>query len=168
MSAVARPADQASGLTGLRCKLVRCCSTSRAPGAIVSDISRAETIAQVPLTFSDWKPIRHLEDPLHKDLSAVTRIGDCLFLACDETASVERLRRLDDGSFGDHQHVPLGALVGLPAGAEGEMDIEGLCADGGFLWIVGSHSRKRSKPKRDENDHTEALQKMGECARFVQ
>jgi hypothetical protein len=131
----------------------------------VSDISLAETIAQVPLTFSDWKPIRHLEDPLHKDLSAVTRIGHCLFLACDETASVERLRRLDDGSFGDHQHFVLDALVDLPAGAGGEMDIEGLCTDDGFLWIVGSHSRKRSKPKRDENDRTEALQKMEEIER---
>ncbi len=126
----------------------------------MSDTSFAETITQVPLTFSNWQPIRHLEDPLHKDLSAVTRIGDCLFLACDETASVERLRRLDDGSFGGHQQFVLDALVDLPAGADGEMDIEGLCADDGFLWIVGSHSRKRCKPKRDENDHTEALQKM--------
>jgi hypothetical protein len=131
----------------------------------VSNTSLAETIAQVSLTFSDWKPIRHIEDPLHKDLSAVTRIGDCLFLACDETASVERLRRLDDGSFGDHQHFPLDALVDLPAGADGEMDIEGLCADDGFLWIVGSHSRKRCKPKRDENDHSEALRKMEEIER---
>jgi Protein of unknown function (DUF3616) len=131
----------------------------------VSNTSLAETITQVPLTFSDWKPIRHLEDPLHKDLSAVTRIGECLFLACDETASVERLRRLDDGSFGDHQHVALDALVDLPAGADGEMDIEGLCADDGFLWIVGSHSRKRSKPKRDKNDRSEALQRMEEIER---
>lgn len=131
----------------------------------MSDTSLAKTIVQVPLTFSDWTPIRHLEDPLHKDLSAVTRIGDCLFLACDETASVERLRRLDNGSFGDHRHYALDALVHLPAGADGEMDIEGLCAEGGFLWIVGSHSRKRSKPKRDENDHTEALQKMEEIER---
>lgn len=131
----------------------------------MSDTSLAETIAQVPLIFSDWKPIRHLEDPLHKDLSAVTRIGDCLFLACDETASVERLRRLDDGRFGDHQHYVLDALVDLPAGADGEMDIEGLCAEGGFLWIVGSHSLKRSKPKRDENDSTEALQNMEEVER---
>ena len=131
----------------------------------MSDTSLAETIAQIALTFSDWKPIRHLEDPLHKDLSAVTRIGDCLFLACDETASVERLRRLDDGSFGDHQHFVLDTLVDLPAGADGEMDIEGLCADEGFLWIVGSHSRKRSKPKRDENDGTEALQNMEEIER---
>lgn len=126
----------------------------------MSASSLAETVAQVPLAFSDWKPVRHLEDPLHKDLSAVTRIGDCLFLACDETASIERLRRLDDGSFGDHQHFPLDALVDLPAGVDGEMDIEGLCVAEGFLWIVGSHSRKRSKPKRDENDHARALQRM--------
>ncbi|MBJ6125537.1 DUF3616 domain-containing protein [Microvirga splendida] len=131
----------------------------------MSDNSLAETIAQVPLTFSDWKPIQHLEDPLRKDLSAVTRIGDCLFLACDETASVERLRRLDDGSFGDHRHFALDALVDLPAGADGEMDIEGLCAQDGFLWIVGSHSRKRSKPERDENDPTEALEEMEEIER---
>ena len=131
----------------------------------MSDTSLAKTIAQVPLTFSDWRPLRHLEDPLHKDLSAVTRIGDCLFLACDETASVERLRRLDDGSFGDHQHFALDALVDLPAGADGEMDIEGLCADAGFLWIVGSHARKRSKPKRDEADRSQALQSMVEIER---
>jgi Protein of unknown function (DUF3616) len=131
----------------------------------MSDAGLAETVAQVALTFSDWKPIRHLEDPLHKDLSAVTRIGDCLFLACDETASIERLRRVADGRFGDHQHFVLSTLADLPAGAEGEMDIEGLCADDGFLWIVGSHSRKRSKPKRDENDRTTALEKMEEIER---
>ena len=85
----------------------------------MSDTSLVETIAQVSLTFSDWRPLRHLEDPLHKDLSAVTRVGGCLFLACDETACVERLRRLDNGSFGDHQHFVLDALVDLPAGAEG-------------------------------------------------
>jgi hypothetical protein len=45
------------------------------------------------------------------------------------------------------------------------MDIEGLCADDGFLWIVDSHSRKRSKPKRDENDRSEALQNMEEIER---
>src|SRR5688500_4637943 len=112
---------------GLVCTLVRCCSSTHSPGATVSDTSLAETIAQVPLTFSDWTPIRHLEDPLHKDLSAVTRTGDCLFLACDETASVERLRRLDNGSFGDHEHFVLDALVDLPIGADGEIDIEGLC-----------------------------------------
>ena len=54
-----------------------------------------------------------MEDPLHKDLSAVARVGDSLFLACDETAIVERLRRLEDGSFGDHRPFALGVLVDL-------------------------------------------------------
>lgn len=126
----------------------------------MSNPSHANRLDQVALTFSDWRPLRHVEDPLQKDLSAVARVGDSLFLACDETASVERLRRLEDGSFGDHRHYTLNDFVDLPGGAEGEMDIEGLCVEGGFLWIVGSHSLKRCKPKRDESDADEALKNM--------
>lgn len=122
--------------------------------------SPVELLGQVDLTFSDWRPLRHVEDPLHKDLSAVARIGDSIFLACDETASVERLRRLKDGRFGEHRHFALEGLVDLPAGAEGEMDIEGLCAVDGFLWIVGSHSLKRTRPKRDESEADDALGRM--------
>jgi hypothetical protein len=127
--------------------------------------SHEQTLGQVPLVFSDWRPLRHVEDPLHKDLSAVARVGDSLFLACDETASVERLRRLKDGRFGEHQHFALDDLVDLPAGADGEMDIEGLCTMDGFLWIVGSHSLKRSKPKRDESDADDALRRMEQVER---
>jgi hypothetical protein len=131
----------------------------------VSDHRRAKSLDQVALTFSDWRPLRHVEDPLHKDLSAVARVGDSLFLACDETASVERLRRLEDGSFGDHRHFGLDELVDLPAGADGEMDIEGLCAEDGYLWIVGSHSLKRCKPERDEGDAGAALKRMEDVER---
>jgi hypothetical protein len=126
----------------------------------VPNDSHAEPLGQVDLAFSDWRPLRHVEDPLHKDLSAVARVGDSLFLACDETASVERLRRMTDGRFGEHRHCALDGLVDLPAGAEGEMDIEGLCAVDGFLWIVGSHGLKRSKPKRDESEADDALGRM--------
>ena len=122
--------------------------------------SPLQTIGQIDLAFSDWRPLRHVEDPLHKDLSAVTRIGDSLFLACDETASVERLRRLKDGRFGEHRHFGLDGLVDLPDGAEGEMDIEGLCVLDDFLWVVGSHALKRSKPKRDESKADDALRRM--------
>ncbi|HEV2559063.1 MAG TPA: DUF3616 domain-containing protein [Microvirga sp.] len=129
------------------------------------DESLAEVIDQVSLVFSDWRPMRHVEDPLHKDLSAVARAGDCLFVACDETASVERLQRHGNGIFGSHTHFALGAFVDLPAGAEGEMDIEGLCAEDGYLWIVGSHSLKRSKPKRDACSPEDALARMKEVER---
>jgi hypothetical protein len=117
-------------------------------------------VDQVSLVFSDWRPLRHVEDPLHKDLSAVARVGDSLFLACDETASVERLRRRADGSFAEHRHFALDAFVELPAGAEGEMDIEGLGVDDAYLWVVGSHSLKRCKPKRDESGAEDALERM--------
>ncbi len=120
----------------------------------------ADPVAQVALAFSDWQPLRHVQDPLHKDLSAVTRVGDSLFLACDETASVERLQRMGDGRFGAHSHFALGDYIDLPGGDDGEMDIEGLCATDGFLWVVGSHSWKRCKPKRDDNSREDALRRM--------
>jgi hypothetical protein len=122
-------------------------SVASAPEDSLHVAATAES--QVRLVFSDWRPLRHVEDPLHKDLSAVARVGRSLFLACDETASVERLAAQDDGSFGSHAHFLLAGLVDLPGGEDGEMDIEGLCADDGYLWIVGSHSLKRAKPKRD-------------------
>ena len=78
--------------------------------------SKLQLIGQLILAFSDWRPLRHVEDPLHKDLSAVARAGDSLFLACDETASVERLRRMKDGSFGEHQHFVLDARGGVVYG----------------------------------------------------
>jgi hypothetical protein len=120
---------------------------------------------QIKLVFSDWRPLRHFEDPLHKDLSAVARVGQSLFLACDETASVERLVRQEEGGFGAHTQFTLDGLVDLPAGPGGEMDIEGLCVDGGQIWIVGSHSLKRGKPKRDACGGDEALERMKEVER---
>lgn len=125
----------------------------------------ANVIEQVALTFTDWRPMRHVEDPLHKDLSAVARVGDSLFLACDETASVERLHRMMDGSFGNHRHFSLDAFFKLPGGPDGEMDIEGLCVEGGFLWLVGSHSLKRCKPRRRESEAGEALDRMVDVER---
>lgn len=117
------------------------------------------------LTFQGWQPTRHLEDPLHKDLSAVTRIGSSLFVACDEAASVERLQSVGPSSFAEHRHYPLSDFVDLPAGPDGEMDIEGLCATDGYLWIIGSHALKRSKPKRDENTADKALERLEDVDR---
>jgi hypothetical protein len=134
-------------------------------GAAVPDHDFANVIDQVSLVFSDWRPLRHVDDPLHKDLSAVTRVGGSLFVACDETASVERLQRMSNGAFGEHRHFALDKFVDLPAGADGEMDIEGLCAGDGFLWVVGSHSLKRSKPKREEDDADDALRRMEQVVR---
>jgi hypothetical protein len=125
---------------------------------------QAECIAGVRLAFSDWEPTRHLDDPLYKDLSAITRTGRSLFVACDETASVERLQEVEPGLFGEHRHYPLGDLVDLPAGPDGEMDIEGLCATDNYLWVIGSHALKRKKRKRKDSPE-EALSRMEEVER---
>ena len=56
----------------------------------------------------------------------------------------------------------LAELFDLPEGAEGEMDIEGLDVADGYLWVVGSHSLTREKPKPGEHDAAEALARLTE------
>ena len=70
--------------------------------------------------------------------------------------------RQKDGSYGGHQPVQLAELFDLPEGADGEMDIEGLDVADGFLWIAGSHSLTREKPKPGEHDAAEALARLTE------
>ncbi|TDC36983.1 DUF3616 domain-containing protein [Actinomadura sp. KC345] len=88
----------------------------------------------------------------HTNLSAVRQDGRCLWVAGDETATVERLTALagEDGrvtGYGGQLTVRLADLVPLPAGADQEADIEGLARGDGWLWAIGSHSLKRKKIK---------------------
>ncbi len=89
-------------------------------------------------------------DQLLDGLSAVERTGDYLWLACDETPTLERLTLDHDGSFGGHVTFALADFVDLPA--EGEVDVEGMAYAAPYLWVVGSHSRKRSKAKEEDDD----------------
>lgn len=82
---------------------------------------------------------------VQEDLSACVRLGDVLFLACDETAGIERLR-LTPAGWGDHHHYDLAGFVDLPAGPGDEIDIEGLAIDDDWLWVLGSHALKRRGP----------------------
>jgi hypothetical protein len=106
-------------------------------------------LTTVRLAFEDEARFAHVTDPIHEDLSAAARVADSLFLSCDETAGVDRLTPVGAGHWGRHTHFNLGRMFDLPAGPDGEMDIEGLPAADGSLWIVGSHSLKRGKPKRE-------------------
>ncbi len=130
-------------------------------GAWVSS-KPAKRIAQVELTFSDRHALQRRDDPVTKDLSAVARMGDSLFLASDEAAGVERLTAAGNARFASHRHFRLAEFFDLPGGADQEMDIEGLAAVGGYLWIVGSHALKRSKPKPGEEGDADALSAMRE------
>ena len=82
-------------------------------------------------------------------LSAIEQIGNTLWLAGDESTSVERLISQDHANYGDHQSFDLGVFFELPKGADQEIDLEGLSWDQSSkrLWLVGSHSWRRKQPK---------------------
>ncbi|HZG44350.1 MAG TPA: DUF3616 domain-containing protein [Longimicrobium sp.] len=84
---------------------------------------------------------------IRQSLSAIVRVGRHLFLGCDETATLERVTDLGDGRFGEHRTYKLADVLNLPAGTDDEVDVEGLGWDPPYLWLVGSHSRKRRKAK---------------------
>jgi Protein of unknown function (DUF3616) len=100
----------------------------------------------------------------HTNLSAVRVDGDVLWVAGDETATLERLVADDPvlpAEYGDEQTFHLGNFVDLPGeDPNEEADIEGLARSGHFLWAVGSHSLRRKQIKaRHAGD--KALRRLG-------
>jgi Protein of unknown function (DUF3616) len=92
---------------------------------------------------------------LRAGLSAVVQIGDTLWLANDETISLERLSLLtgetggNSLSFGNHTRFSLNDYIHLPVSPSTDLkeaDIEGLAYENGYIWLVGSHSLKRKNP----------------------
>jgi len=87
-------------------------------------------IRQVPLWFAEHA----VDAETHVNLSAVRTDGRCLWIAGDETATVERLTARgesyegDEGYEGYEGHVtfPLADVLSLPGGREDEVDVEGL------------------------------------------
>lgn len=88
---------------------------------------------------------------IRQSLSAVMQVGRHLWLGCDETATIERLTDQGGGRWGEHRTFFLADFVDLPGGADDEVDVEGLAWDPPYLWVVGSHSRKRGKPDRGDS-----------------
>lgn len=112
--------------------------------------SPARPLSQVSLVLDD--PVEGEDPPAH-DISAAAAIGQTIFLGADECAGLEVLHR-SGGGYAEHRRVELSAAFDLPGG-DTEMDIEGLAIDKGWLWIVGSHSLTRKKPKKGKplDDH---------------
>jgi hypothetical protein len=105
--------------------------------------------------LSKGKELRH-------GLSAVVQIGDTLWVANDETISLERLSRQKvsaDGAhkYGEHKQFALNDYLRLPVLPPSdpkdieEVDVEGLDYENGYLWLVGSHSLKRNKPDKEDS-----------------
>lgn len=101
----------------------------------------------------------------HVNLSAVRTEGEHLWLAGDETATIERLL-LDSASAptgaGSERSFALADFVDLPGPPEEEADIEGIARSGGWLWAVGSHSvaRKQIKPHHSIEKAVKRLAKV--------
>ena len=102
----------------------------------------------VTLQFDPEKLLVGKDTDIRNQLSAVAADGEHLWLACDEGCRLERLSRTAGGStFGAHEVSELDTLLDLPAPVKEEADVEGMYVDDGWLWLIGSHSVKRKKPK---------------------
>ncbi|GAB7191014.1 DUF3616 domain-containing protein [Kineococcus sp. NUM-3379] len=124
----------------------------------------APVVRQVELHFTEDSKA----GATHVNLSAVRQDGPHLWVAGDETATVERLTaEVRDGvvtGYGGQHSVRLADLVTLPAGEDEEVDVEGLARSGPWLWAVGSHSLKRKKIRPEDSD-AKARKRLGKVVR---
>ncbi|MEM9926496.1 MAG: DUF3616 domain-containing protein [Cyanobacteria bacterium P01_D01_bin.50] len=104
-------------------------------------------ISQILLSFDD-NFAEH-----HQDLSALLlTYKKHLWLGSDEGSSIERLSFIDEKNFGEHKQFQVADFFDLPASVKEEIDIEGLAYRDYYLWVIGSHSYKRKKPKSNKSD----------------
>ena len=109
---------------------------------------------------------------LRDGLSVALQIGDTLWVANDESISLERLSLIKDASdyrYGLHKQFSLDDFLKLPVATPKdpadleEVDIEGLDYGGGYLWLVGSHSLKRINPT-PEDGHKQAKKQLAKIS----
>jgi hypothetical protein len=81
------------------------------------------------------------------DLSAAVFTSEgYLWVASDEGTGVERLTPSGARGYAGHRRFQLGDFLG-PLGEDAEIDIEALDAHADYLWVLGSHSTRRKRPK---------------------
>jgi len=82
-----------------------------------------------------------------EDLSAAVISGDGnLWVASDETGMIERLTPTEARIYSEHRRFDVADFFGeVERGAE--IDIEALDMHADYLWVMGSHSSKRKRPK---------------------
>ena len=116
------------------------------------------------LRFDAGLPKKYL-DKIRDNVSAIVLNGDHLWLGGDEGTSIHRMTLETSRNFGDHTSFDLFDTLKLPGPAKEEIDIEGLDVDGGYLWLIGSHSAKRKKADKDVGT-AENLQRRHDRARW--
>jgi hypothetical protein len=86
-------------------------------------------------------------------------------LGTDEGVGIERLTAQPGGAYGDHKRYDLRDYLDLPKDSgKDEIDIEGLDVCDNYLWMVGSHSRKRCNPE-ERKSASKNLERLGEISR---
>ena len=87
------------------------------------------------------------DDDLLQELSAITLTPDgSLWVGSDEFLTLERLSPIEPYVYGEHQSFAIADYIPL-ANSDEEIDIEGIDYTEPYLWIAGSHSKKRGKAK---------------------
>jgi hypothetical protein len=86
-----------------------------------------------------------------ESISAMALLDNRLFVGSDEGIVLDRLTALAPDRYGQARILPLLDALDLPnrSGEDDEIDIEGLDVEGGCVWLVGSHTWTRGKPKAD-------------------
>ncbi|HSI91777.1 MAG TPA: DUF3616 domain-containing protein [Adhaeribacter sp.] len=105
---------------------------------------------EVTLEFKEKLSLNEDGKHVRDGLSSALLLEDSLFVACDERASLERLTRTGNHTFGHQKHYDLHEFLDLPEGPC-EIDIEGTGYFGHYLWLIGSHSLVRKKPKKSKS-----------------
>jgi hypothetical protein len=110
-------------------------------------------LARVLLRF-DQAPDKNLRQELS---SAAMAPDGSLWLGSDERTSFERLIPVEPFVYSAHETYAVGDFLELFTKDE-EIDIEGMDFSEGYLWLMGSHSTKRKKPRGD--NQKEDLEKL--------
>jgi hypothetical protein len=91
------------------------------------------------------------DSPAHLNLSGLAFSDEWMWVAGDETPSIERLRPLGTTHgtvrYGDATTFALADVLDLPGRRDDEADLEGLAVHDGWLWLTGSHGLKRPRVK---------------------
>lgn len=96
-----------------------------------------------------------VREDIIKNLSGVvlSHQGKFLWLGTDELTAIERFTKIEgeDNLYGEHQRFHFKGFIENFDEDKGEVDVEGLDYNDGYLWIIGSHSSKRKKVKIEED-----------------
>jgi Protein of unknown function (DUF3616) len=104
-------------------------------------MSEAFLLSRILLRFNN-----HSEDLRGELSSAAIAPDSSLWVGSDEFLTLERLSLIEPGIYGNHQAFPVSDFIDL-FNDEDEIDIEGMDFSENYLWLTGSHSSKRKRPK---------------------